>query len=926
MPQTHRLVTLGSPALWRTTPGDPELLFGPSKPLALVTYLAFAVGRRASRDRLVDLLWSDTDPEQARRTLRQTVWLIRQRLGNDALAGERDELSLGIDLASDRDEFLAALSAGELEQALHLYTGPFFASFAAPGAVEFEHWADLERHRLRANHRQALESLARRCLAAARFRDAREYAATLRDDDPAREASWRLLLECLLAAGDSWAAGIEAASLERMLADGGRKPEPATVRLLAATRESHPAPARVEGRSLGAELIGREAEFSAILAAWDQVKGRPGRHVRVVAPAGLGKTRLLRDVHNRLAAGGARVVMARAQPAEHQIAYGFAAQLALGVGELPGSVGVSPQAAAALVALAPQISSRLKASADPAAGDEALRRRTLALEELLAAVSDEQPVALLLDDVHWADPTSAIILEALLHRIAETHVLAVTAERPGSGRSPIEDGGVALSLRPLDAAGCEAVMTGSGGLPDEPWARTIGTRLARSTGGSPLLLLETLRLCLDNGWLTLDASWRCPDPNALESALASGSALRRRIESLEPADRSLLTLIACAGTPVSEARLCLAATRPAEEVAARLQRLEHGGFVGHSGSARGWEVSHDEIAAAALALAGPDAQRDAHRQLGTALLADRDLERAEYPLAVDHLVRGGAEERLTSVYAGYLQAAPGRKSRRQDETQALAMLGEHATRERVTRLLKSRPWTRRIDTGTWLVTAAGVAVLLAALAIFARAIGGAGPPTRIAFAVAPVEANPTLNPSPVIELQDDAGRRVWGAEDSVFVQVAEGPARLEGRTAERATQGRVTFDTLDLIRSDSIRESGTPVVVQFRARGMRPLEWSPTSLPRATLFLERGTLNQQTLAPPNPSAVIGAGDSIVADLHLRYTSPWTAAAVMLGGTPTWGDRRSSYFTLKPLVTPVADGHQRVVIRLAGPPHGRDAIT
>ncbi|HMA40903.1 MAG TPA: hypothetical protein VKP10_12545, partial [Gemmatimonadales bacterium] len=600
-----------------------------------------------------------------------------------------------------------------------------------------------------------------------------------------------------------------------------------------------------------------------------------------------------------------------------QIAYGFAAEMARGTGELPGSVGVSPQAASAMVALAPQMSSRLKATADPAGGDEALRRRTLALVELLAAVSDEQPVALLLDDVHWTDPASRIMLEAVLHRIGETHVLAVTAERPGAGLSAADDGAVRLPLRPLDASECEAVMTGSGGLPDEPWTRTIGARLAGSTGGSPLLLLETLQLCLDNGWLTLDGSWCCPDPTALESALASGSALRRRLESLEPADRSLLTLIACAGTPISETRLCLAATRPREDVAARLERLERGGFAGRGGSARGWEVSHDEIAAAALALAGPDAQRDAHRQLGTALLADRDLERPEYPLAVDHLVRGGAEERLTSLYAGYLQAAPGRRSRRQDEAQALAMLGEHATHDRMGRLLKSRPWTRRIDTGAWLATAAGVALLLATAAIFVRG-SGSRPPTRIALAVAPVEANPTLNPSPVVELQDDEGRRVWAAEESVYVEVFEGPARLEGPTVQRAIRGRATFDTLDLIRSDSIRLSNTPVVLRFHARGVRPLEWSPTTLPQATLFLERGTVNRQPLTPPNPSVTLAAGDSIVADLHLRYTSPWSAASVMLGGTPTWGDRRTDYFTLKPLVTPVQDGRQHVTLRLAGP--------
>jgi len=919
IPQSLRLVTLGPPALSRGSAADQGVtVFGPSKPLALITFLALVVGHRASRDQLVDLLWSDMDPERARQTLRQTAWQIRHRLGDHALVGEKDKLSLGIELSVDRDAFLAALAEGDLERAVRLYTGPFFTSFAAPGAVEFEHWADLEREHLQANYRQALESLARERLASGRFRHACEYAVVLRDDGPTREASWRLLLECLLAAGDSWNAGVEAAKLEHLLAESGREPEHSTLRLLEATRAAHTKPAHAERPPLGAELIGREAEFATILKAWEVVRTGEGQHIHLVAPAGLGKSRVLRDVRNRLAAGGARVVLARAQPAERRLAYAFVAEIAHGLSEQPGAVGVSPEAASALVALAPAISSRLPASADTATGDEALRRRTLALGELLASVSDEHPTALLLDDVHWADASSTAILEALLHRLAETRVLAVTAERPSSRPLATTSRTVTLELRALTGSECEDFMTSCGALPDEPWGRTIGIRLAEATGGSPLLLLETLQLCLDNRWLELDGTWRCPHPDRIDSALVSGGAVRRRLEALEASEADLLLVIACAGTPVSLERLASAASRHMDEVAARLEQLEHRGFVARSGHR--WEVSHDEIAEAALAAAGPETQRHAYQRLGVALVDDPGLEVAEYPLAVDHLVRGGAEQRLTGLYARYLMAMSGTAALQDDEDLALAMLGEHESKERVRRLLKSRPLARRIRPRSLLLAAGALAALLGGVGVLLRAIGSptAAAPVHAALIVAPVEAHPTLIPSPVVELQDEQGRRVPWAEDTVYVGVSDDLALLKGVTARRAHRGRATFDGLDVVATDSALQLGQPVVLRFWAKGLQPTNWTLSSNAPSTLRLEQGTLNGQAVTPAHREVIVTAGDSIVGDIHLRYTSTWSAAAVMLGGTPTWGDKRSRYFTIKPLVTPIQDGRQHVTIRLAGP--------
>ena len=49
----------------------------------------------------------------------------------------------------------------------------------------------------------------------------------------------------------------------------------------------------------------------------------------------------------------------------------------------------------------------------------------------------------------------------------------------------------------------------------------------------PLLILETLHLALDEGWLSSDGEvWRCENQAALFGSLGEGSATRRRLESL----------------------------------------------------------------------------------------------------------------------------------------------------------------------------------------------------------------------------------------------------------------------------------------------------------------------------------------------------------------------------------------------------------
>lgn len=138
--------TLGRLELMEGTPEAPGArLMGPSKPVALLAYLALAPRRRATRDQLVALLWSDAEPERARSTLRQTLWALRQRLGDGALVTDGDDVVLAQPLVTDCERFLAAVAQGALADAWARYGGLFIPDFALLGGAGFEHWAAARR-------------------------------------------------------------------------------------------------------------------------------------------------------------------------------------------------------------------------------------------------------------------------------------------------------------------------------------------------------------------------------------------------------------------------------------------------------------------------------------------------------------------------------------------------------------------------------------------------------------------------------------------------------------------------------------------------------------------------------------------------------------------------------------------------------------
>ena len=717
-PSSLRIVTLGGLTLFAPSAGSAGPVLGPGKPLALLLYLHSSPSRSASREHLCDLLWADLDPVAARHALRQTLWYLRQRLGAVSIRTDNGDVVLDLEVTCDRDDFVRAVTEGRAEDAVGLYEGHFLPDFAVPGGLDFDHWTDAERTRLRLMFLRSAESVVRARLSSGHAREARELARRVRDGNDQSEASWRLYLETLVAGHDAVTALTEAERLLELLRQEARAPEPAT-RALLRTIQQEPEPAAAPAAGLGAELVGRERQFAAIVEAWEGIRDRHAVHVQLSAPAGLGKTRLLLDVAARLGAAGGRCVYVRANPGERAVPFALAAELTARLAGLSGAKGISPGSAGALVAMNPAVSSVYSQPADTALGDEAMRRRTLALAELVRVLADDAPIAVLVDDVHWADPTSRRLFGAVFERLAGERVLAVSATRPVPGAEPAPQA-LKIELPPLTREQLTALLSSIGELSGD-LARDLPLLVFEASEGSPLLALESLQAAIDEGLLTLDGNaWHSPAPKALAARFTKGSALRERVAALERGQRWLIVLLATGWLPLATETLAAAAGRSVDAVGADLFELERRGLVHRADEL--WVPAHDAIAEAATAATADDALHAAGAALGNALARERH--------APKHLVARAAQllapsdsAALHSLFRRWVRTRRRLGDRRRPAVLATELLGDTAPAH-VHALARSVPLHVRLGIETPGRIAAAVIPLLA------LAVAGYGVLTR----------------------------------------------------------------------------------------------------------------------------------------------------------------------------------------------------
>jgi len=713
------LRTLGTVDL-RESASEPQIL-GLGKPLALLIYLSAAPARTATRSLLISLLWSDLEHDAAKHALRQTIWYIRRRVGRELLVTTGDTLQLIPDVSVDRDALLAASAAGRHADVVSLYAGPFVPNFATPGGSGFEDWCALERRRLLQVFRHAAEATIADQLSKGQARAAIDLARRLRDQDPYDEGGWRLLLEACASANDALAARAEGEALAQLAEREELQLEPATRALLRVARaipgdrngatDSSPAPLQA------GTLVGRELIFSQLLGAWDVVRNGERRHIHITGRAGLGKSRLLRDLEARLRAMRAKVAVVSGTYGARDVAYALAGELAAALARLPGRQAVAPATAATLVELNPSLSTWFDTAPRASSREDLLRARTQAMRELALAVAYEHPIAILIDDLHWVDEPSLALLGALADGLGEAHVLLVTTGRTEARQAAVASHAETrhVTLEPLTAPQIEELVLSIAALPTEGWGSQFAGELWRTSRGSPLLALETLQLLEERGVLQrVDGTWRSGQPEALLEELRAGDALRGRLEDLERGDRWLLTLLAAAGAPLEEATLLEAADRPAAEVRARLRWLESRGVIVPLDDT--WRVAHDEIGDEVLRIANVDGIARAAARLGQAMLARAVGGERQVRRAAQLLRAAGDDASRGEVFRRFARQRFAMGDRRPMEALAVELFGPTVREAEVRAVVRAAPLSWRLGLVSPMragLAALGTALLLA---------------------------------------------------------------------------------------------------------------------------------------------------------------------------------------------------------------------
>jgi DNA-binding SARP family transcriptional activator len=175
--------------------------------LALLALLATARHRGLSRDKLMAILWPDSDSAHARHALNQLLHLQRKLLpgGELFLGGKTLRLNPAV-IRTDVGAFEDALDRGANEEAVALYGGPFLDGFFLRDSRAFEDWVESERDRLTRRYATTCAALAKAAAASGDWTATAEWWRKVGAVDPLDTRIAVEVVHALLETGNTSAA------------------------------------------------------------------------------------------------------------------------------------------------------------------------------------------------------------------------------------------------------------------------------------------------------------------------------------------------------------------------------------------------------------------------------------------------------------------------------------------------------------------------------------------------------------------------------------------------------------------------------------------------------------------------------------------------------------------------------------------------
>ncbi|WP_405499019.1 AAA family ATPase [Nocardia sp. NBC_00511] len=306
------------------------------------------------------------------------------------------------------------------------------------------------------------------------------------------------------------------------------------------------APASGRRQGLIGQLIGRRDELERIHAAVQQATSGHGAIVIVEGEPGIGKTALLVAAARHASVEGMTVLRGAAKELGHRVSFAASASLLPTAWNQSDTIG----------------------PADADITSVAIGREIAQIESFITGFTDlctAAPLMLIMDDAHWVDPSSLLMLQRLGEYASELPILILIALRPLP-----REGDLSSLLSQFEAWGAEHLRLGPMNATDvvtlveTSFGSAAGPRLSdivAGAGGNPLYIIELVTGLMQAGMIELgeikpdpdtQPTWR-PTPIQLPEPLTD--VIVRRLDFLSPRSRQILPMAASLGTDVEAIEL-----------------------------------------------------------------------------------------------------------------------------------------------------------------------------------------------------------------------------------------------------------------------------------------------------------------------------------------------------------------------------------
>jgi tetratricopeptide (TPR) repeat protein/transcriptional regulator with XRE-family HTH domain len=422
---------------------------------------------------------------------------------------------------------------------------------------------------------------------------------------------------------------------------------------------ARPEPSAPIGAFLGAvpggQMIGRQEEVDRLLGMMDDVEGAAGRMVLIAGEPGIGKTRLAQEVAVAARLRGFLVASGRCYEPEQSVPYYPFIDALMGVFDAaPEHVRADvPERWPYLTWLLPDRAHGVHAH--ELDGHDMQQRLFWAVNGFLQAVAETVPIALMLDDLHWADESSLKLLQYLARQTRGSRVFLLGTRRDVEVgrqhslervRRDLHREGLLneITVRRLAQSGTAALSAAILG------ATEVSPEFARlvheHTDGNPFFTQEVTRALIERGDVQVhDDQFDLQPARELEVPWGVRSAIGERVSRLSGQTQEILHEAAVLGQSFLFDDLQAMGTRTEDEVEIALEEAGGAALLRLTGD-DDYSFNHALIQHALYNELSPRKRRRLHAAVGEALEQLPELvRRRRAPQIAWHFVRAGIIER-----------------------------------------------------------------------------------------------------------------------------------------------------------------------------------------------------------------------------------------------------------------------------------------